>query len=116
VIKSCTESPDSFNRHHWKILIVVCHHPVVIFSIDERAAARKSVNGLLCVSLRGRPLAAHEVLLDKADGLDWETAVRCDLVHLLERDWFLERRGRVLPDRQIQISRKVIECFRLQIY
>ena len=31
-------------------------HPVVILSIDERAAARKHVNGLLCVTLRGRPL------------------------------------------------------------
>ena len=91
-------------------------HPVVILSIDERAAARKHINGLICVSLRGRPLALHEVLLDRADGLDWETAVRCDLVHLLARDRFKEQRGRVSPDRQIQISRKVIECFRLRTY
>ena len=41
-------------------------HPVVILSIDERAAARKHVNGLLCVTLRGRPHGLHEVLLDKA--------------------------------------------------
>jgi hypothetical protein len=68
------------------------------------------------VTLRGRPLALHEVQLDKADGLDWESAVRCDLIHLLERDRFLERRGRVIPERQIQISRKLIECFRLRTY
>ncbi len=37
-------------------------HPVVILSIDERAAARKHVNGLICVSLRGRSLALNEVL------------------------------------------------------
>jgi len=91
-------------------------HPVVILSIDERAALRKNVNGRLCVSLRGRPLALHEVLLDQADGVDWETAVRCDLIHLLERDRFSERRGRVAPERQIQISRKLIECFRLRTY
>ncbi len=91
-------------------------HPVVILSIDERAATRKNVNGLLCVSLRGRPLSLHEVLLDQADGLDWESAVRCDLIHLLERDRFLERRGFVIPERQIQISRKLIECFRLRNY
>lgn len=91
-------------------------HPVVILSIDERAGARKNVNGLLCVTLRGRPLGLHEVLLDRADGLDWETAVRCDLIHLLERNRFLERRGRVSEDRQIQISRKLIELFRLRTY
>ena len=91
-------------------------HPVVILSTDERAGARQNVNGLLCVSLRGRPLVLNEVLLDKADGLDWESAVRCDLVHLLARDRFLERRGGVIPERQIQISRKLIECFRLRTY
>ena len=91
-------------------------HPVVILSSDERAAARKHVNGLICVTLRGRPLALHEVLLDGADGLDWETAVRCDLIHLLARDRFQEIRARVSPDRQVQISRKLIECFRLRTY
>jgi mRNA-degrading endonuclease toxin of MazEF toxin-antitoxin module len=91
-------------------------HPVVIISIDERVAARKHVNGLLCATLRGKQLGTCEVLLDRADGLDWETAVRCDLVHLLERDRFLECKGRVIPERQIQISRKLIECFRLRTY
>ena len=91
-------------------------HPVVILSNDERAEARKHVNGLICVSLRGRPLALHEVLLDQADGLDWDTAVRCDLIHLLARDRFQTLRGRVTPDRQVQISRKLMECFRLRTY
>jgi mRNA-degrading endonuclease toxin of MazEF toxin-antitoxin module len=91
-------------------------HPVVILSSDERATGRKHVNGLLCVSLRGRPPGLHEVLLDQADGLDWETAVRCDLIHLLERARFQEQRGRVIPERQVQISRKLIECLRLRTY
>lgn len=91
-------------------------HPVVVLSIDERAAGRKHVNGLLCVTLRGRSLGLHEVLLNHADGLDWETAVRCDLIHLLARDRFQEWRGHVSPERQVQISRKLIECFRLRTY
>ncbi|MBI2947016.1 MAG: type II toxin-antitoxin system PemK/MazF family toxin [Verrucomicrobia bacterium] len=91
-------------------------HPVVILSSDERASARKHVNGLLCVTLRGRPLQPHEVLLDQADGLEWETAVRCDLVHLLERERFFDQRGSVSSQRQIQISRKLIECLRLRTY
>jgi hypothetical protein len=88
----------------------------VIFSIDERAAARKHVNGLIRVTLRGRPLALHEVLLDQADGLSWETAVRCDLIHLLPRDRFQEFRGRVISERQIQICRKIVECFRIRTF
>jgi mRNA-degrading endonuclease toxin of MazEF toxin-antitoxin module len=91
-------------------------HPVVVLSIDERAAVRKHVNGLICVTLRGRTLGLHEVLLDQTNGLDWETAVRCDLIHLLARDRFGELRGRVSPERQVQISRKLIECFRLRTY
>jgi mRNA-degrading endonuclease toxin of MazEF toxin-antitoxin module len=91
-------------------------HPVIIFSNDERAASRKHVNGLLCVTLRGRSLGINEVLLDKSDGLDWESAVRCDLIHLLERDRFLEQRGRVTPERQVQINRKIMECFRMRTY
>ena len=91
-------------------------HPVIILSIDERTAARKNVNGLLCVTLRGRPLGLNEVLLDAADGLEWETAARCDLIHLLGRDLFQEQRGRVIPERQVQIARKLIECFRLRTY
>lgn len=91
-------------------------HPVVVLSSDERSAARKHVNGLICVTLLGRPLGLHEVLLDRADGLDWETAVRCDLVHLLARERFQDLRGHVSADRQIQISRKLIECFRLRTY
>jgi mRNA-degrading endonuclease toxin of MazEF toxin-antitoxin module len=91
-------------------------HPVVILSSDERAAARKHINGLLRVSLRGRPLGLHEVLLDQADGLDRETAVRCDLIHLLERARFQAQRGRVIPERQVQISRRLIECLRLRTY
>src|SRR5438105_738025 len=91
-------------------------HPVVILSADERAAARKHVNGLLCLTLRGRPFGLHEVLLNSADGLEWETAARCDLIHLLARDRFKEIRGRVSPDRQIQIGRKLIEYFRLRTY
>ena len=34
-------------------------HPVVILSIDERAAARKNVNGLLRVTLRGKRLRTY---------------------------------------------------------
>src|SRR5471030_2541464 len=41
------------------------------------------VNGLLCSTLRppGRELKAHEVRLDSADGMDWDTVVKCSHVH-----------------------------------
>ena|SRR5438552_15202000 len=91
-------------------------HPVVILSIDERVIARKFVNGLLCVTLRGGArLRETECLLDQADGLEWATAVRCDLIHQLERSRFSEKRGEVSIARQQQISRKLVECFRLKL-
>jgi hypothetical protein len=82
------------------------HHRSGFTGIGARICGRPDSH--LCVSLRGRPPGLQEVLLDKADGLDWETAVRCDLIQLLERRRFLERRGHVIPERQIQIGRKLI--------
>ena len=88
----------------------------MILSIDERVAARKFVNGLLCVTLRGGATVREtECLLDQADGLEWATSVRCDLIHQLERGRFGDKRGEVSLARQQQISRKVVECFRLRL-
>jgi hypothetical protein len=56
-------------------------HPCVIFSNAARLANPPfdRVNVLLCRILRGplqRELRAAEILLDRADGLDWETLCR----------------------------------------
>jgi hypothetical protein len=42
----------------------------------------ESVNGLLCTTVRplGRAVKPHEVFLDAADGLDWLTSARCNII------------------------------------
>jgi mRNA-degrading endonuclease toxin of MazEF toxin-antitoxin module len=92
-------------------------HPAVVISSDERCANPDltHVNALICTSVRAaRGLKKHEVMLNGADGLDWETAVRCDLIHLLPKASFGAVRGSVSPARQVVIARKLAECLRLR--
>jgi mRNA-degrading endonuclease toxin of MazEF toxin-antitoxin module len=92
-------------------------HPVVIVSPDDRClnVDLKYVNGLICTSVRlNRPAKLNEVLLDEADGLDWQTAVRCDFLHALPKAGFLNQRGRVSEARQAQIMRHVGRCLRFR--
>ena len=94
-------------------------HPAVIISTDERCANPDlpSVNALLCTTVRlNREPKGHEALLDEADGLDWKTAVRCDVIHLLPKPNFRERRGRVSERRGVHITQKMIWSLRLPTY
>ena len=94
-------------------------HPAVILSNDERCEnpAITHVNALLCTSLRAaRPAKKNEVILNGSDGLDWQTAVRCDVIHLLRKDLFLSRKGEVTRERRKAVSRKMAECFRMQCF
>ncbi len=91
-------------------------HPAVILSNDERWANPdlKYVNALICTTVRiTRPAKKHESILHEADGLDRQTAVRCDIVHLLAKDLFQEKRGTVTREHRRAIGRKMIECLRL---
>src|SRR5207248_117976 len=89
-------------------------HPVVILSNNERIAARTSVNGLLCRTLRAnKPLNSAEVPLDRADGLDWATAVNCEFIYQMDKTLLREQRGQVSYERRGQITRKIIEALRL---
>lgn len=91
-------------------------HPVVVLPPQERCENPDlvEVNALLCVSIRAdRPLRKTEVALDRADWLDWPTAVRCDLILLLRKANFLDQRGCVTRLRRSAITRKIIESLRL---
>jgi mRNA-degrading endonuclease toxin of MazEF toxin-antitoxin module len=89
-------------------------HPVVIISPDERAQNRRFLNGLLVTTIRGDArLNPTEVLLNSADGLEWESACRCDLIHRLEKGLFREKRGVVSYQRRREISRKLASVFKL---
>jgi mRNA-degrading endonuclease toxin of MazEF toxin-antitoxin module len=91
-------------------------HPAVIISNDERCVSEdlEYVNALICTSAKlNREAKRNEVILNAADGLDWKTAVRCDVVYLLPKIEFRERRGKVCPERRSAIARKIAETLRL---
>jgi hypothetical protein len=93
-------------------------HPTVIISNEERCANDDLdyVNALICTSARlNREPKKNEVILNEADGLDWKTAVRCDVIYLLSKAEFQELRGCVTQPRRVAIARKMAETFRLQV-
>ena len=93
-------------------------HPVVIVSNDERCQNDNldHVNALICTSAKlNRDAKKNEIILNGADGLDWKTAVRCDVIYLLPKADFAESRGKVTAPRRIAIARKIAETLRLQM-
>ena len=83
-------------------------HPAVIVSHPDRVAHADWVNVLICTSQRaGLPPRENEVRLNGADGLDWETLCRCDLLWLVEKAKLHQRRGAVTRVRRRQIVDKI---------
>lgn len=94
-------------------------HPVVVISNPDRAAGAKVVNVLYCTTQRqSRPAGPDEVLLNGADGLDWETYCRCDHLFSVERDRLKPRpnAASVSLERRRQISAHIIRLFHLQAH
>ena len=61
-------------------------HPVVIISHPDRCARAALVNVLFCTSQRqSRPPYPYEVLLNGADGMDWETFCDCSILYAVNR-------------------------------
>jgi mRNA-degrading endonuclease toxin of MazEF toxin-antitoxin module len=86
-------------------------HPVVVISENSRVANKPQVNVLLCSSKEAqRPTGPIEVILDSADGLDWPTLCKCDLIYAVEKTQLSNRRGEVTFERRRQIARKVIQA------
>ena len=86
-------------------------HPVVIVSHPARAARREFVEVLDCSSQRAaRPAGEHEVILDQADGLDWQTFCKCDLIIAVPRAELKRQRGSVGLERRRQIVRTMISA------
>ena len=93
-------------------------HPAVIISNDERCRNDdlEYVNALICTSVKlNREAKKNEVILNGADGLDWKTAVRCDVIYLLPKAEFQEARGKVTAPRRSAIARKMAETLRLPL-
>ncbi len=94
-------------------------HPAVIISNEETCENSdiEEVIALLCTSAKvNRGPKPTEEVLDQSDGLDWKTMVRCDIIHLLPKDKFQERKGTVSEERRHLIARKIVEVLRLPIH
>lgn len=86
-------------------------HPVVIVSHPGRVENKNEVNVLACSSKAAtRPARPHEVTLDQADGLDWPTLCKCDLLYAVEKKDLARRRGRVSDARRSQIIATMIRA------
>jgi mRNA-degrading endonuclease toxin of MazEF toxin-antitoxin module len=84
-------------------------HPAVILSTDDRLKFKAQVNVLLCSTQRStRAANAHEVILDQADGLDWESLCKCDLVLAAPKAEVVKHRGKVTTERRRAIAERVI--------
>lgn len=86
-------------------------HPCVIVSHSLRAAGKNPVEVLMCSSQQAaRPAEPHEIILDAADGLDWQTLCKCDVVYALPRQDLKDKRGAVAKERRQHIIRKIISA------
>jgi mRNA-degrading endonuclease toxin of MazEF toxin-antitoxin module len=81
----------------------------VIVSHPDRAARKSWVDVVVCTSQRAnRKSETHEILLDSADGLNWDTLCRCDLIYAAPVDELKIKRGTVSQLRRPQLIRSII--------
>lgn len=86
-------------------------HPVVIVSHPLRAANKPEVDVVACSSQRaGRHPQFHEVLLDEADGMDWPTLCKCDLIYTLPKLELRNHRGRVTSERRRALVETILRA------
>ena len=84
-------------------------HPAVILATEDRVRVKPRVSVILCSSQRAlRKAEIHEVILDEADGLDWPTLCKCDLVYAAEKRDLKRRRGSVTSERRRAIAERAI--------
>lgn len=86
-------------------------HPAVIVSNAVRVDRKSQIVVLSCRTMRPqtyRDPEGLESLLDEADGLDWKTLCRCDLLFTIEKTKLIRQRGEVQIDRRRDIAQKII--------
>lgn len=91
-------------------------HPAVVVSPAARCDNPdiETVNVVGCSSKpAGRSAEAHEVILDQADGLDWPTLCRCDVLYLARKSELESKRGSVSRERRRLMGQKIIVLFGL---
>jgi mRNA-degrading endonuclease toxin of MazEF toxin-antitoxin module len=89
-------------------------HPIVLISHPDRCARGALINALFCTSQRqSRMPYPYEVLLNAADGMDWESFCDCSILYTLPSSRLFGHRGRVSRERRRQIRAKIRDLLRL---
>jgi mRNA-degrading endonuclease toxin of MazEF toxin-antitoxin module len=89
-------------------------HPVILISHPDICARAAVVNVLFCTSQRqSRQPYPREVLLDKEDGMDWETFCDCSCLYAVKSAELFGQRGHVTLERRQAIRAKVRDLFLL---
>ena len=84
-------------------------HPCIVISHPARAANKDPVEVLMCSSKTPtRPAGPHEVVLDTADGMDWPTLCKCDLIHTVAKADLKRFRGSVSQARRGILIRTLV--------
>jgi hypothetical protein len=100
---------NQFEIFYWQAPGMTEPHPCVVVSHPDRGARKKNVEVLTCTSEAvTRPAQAHEIILDEADGLDWPTLCRCDLIYAVASTELKPRKGMVTPARRAPLVRTMI--------
>lgn len=87
-------------------------HPCVLISCQPRIDAKPQIVVLKCTSIKPgqeRLPRENETILDAADGLDWKTLCRCDLMFTVDKAALSRKRGEVSSERRRDIARKIIQ-------
>jgi mRNA-degrading endonuclease toxin of MazEF toxin-antitoxin module len=88
--------------------------PAVVLGTEERLRHKPRVCVLLCSTQRAtRKPELHEVVLDEADGLNWETLCKCDVIYAALKTDLVKRRGTVTLERRRAIAERVIRALGL---
>ena len=81
----------------------------MIVSHPERVSRKPVVKVVLCSTQRAqRKPETHEIMLDQADGLDWPTLCKCDLIYGVEMKEIKGHRGQVSDARNSQLVRTIL--------
>ncbi len=108
--------------HQWDIVRVRVNpkdrdaHPAVVLSCEEDCQDAEFLRVNVLYGSKRPPAAALEpwqVLLNGADGLDFQTSVDCGVIYLVPKAACSPTGGRVSLERRRTIGRKINEVLRL---
>lgn len=91
-------------------------HPGIVISGEEWCASGyvSNLNVLACSKrVPGDPVKPHQIVVNGADGLEFQTTVDCRFFHIISKEGVTEIVGRVTPERRRAIGRKINEVLRL---